>query len=137
MYFIHVRRRQTADNSDYSLICHTLTWSPGTNPAGTVLCPVQYEPLTPVSASLDLLLVEYVKVFPQELTIYNHPDVLVRSGSHRTDGTVFKGTFGHHTGRTDFHSAAGQTGGRRAFCSRLSDSTVQNNNSRRCGSSAH
>uniref|UniRef100_A0A3B5M437 Nucleoporin 210 n=1 Tax=Xiphophorus couchianus TaxID=32473 RepID=A0A3B5M437_9TELE len=37
-----------------------------------------YEPLTPVSATLELLLVEDVKVFPERVTIYNHPDVRVR-----------------------------------------------------------
>ncbi|KAJ8384181.1 hypothetical protein AAFF_G00207990 [Aldrovandia affinis] len=34
-----------------------------------------YNPLTPVSATLELLLVEDVRVSPQALTIYNHPDV--------------------------------------------------------------
>uniref|UniRef100_M4AT94 Nucleoporin 210 n=1 Tax=Xiphophorus maculatus TaxID=8083 RepID=M4AT94_XIPMA len=40
--------------------------------------PKPYEPLTPVSATLELLLVEDVKVFPERVTIYNHPDVRVR-----------------------------------------------------------
>ncbi|XP_030623640.1 nuclear pore membrane glycoprotein 210 [Chanos chanos] len=35
----------------------------------------QFEPLTPVSATLDLLLVEDVRVSPESVTIYNHPDV--------------------------------------------------------------
>uniref|UniRef100_A0A3P8X2Y5 Nucleoporin 210 n=1 Tax=Cynoglossus semilaevis TaxID=244447 RepID=A0A3P8X2Y5_CYNSE len=51
-----------------------------------------YEPLTPVSASLDLLLVEYVKVFPQELTIYNHPDVLVNLALREGSGHFFVNT---------------------------------------------
>ncbi|KAJ8257931.1 hypothetical protein GJAV_G00191270 [Gymnothorax javanicus] len=34
-----------------------------------------YDPLTPVLATLELLLVEDVKVSPQALTIYNHPEV--------------------------------------------------------------
>lgn len=38
----------------------------------------QYDPLTPVSATLELLLVEDVKVSPDRVTIYNHPDVRVR-----------------------------------------------------------
>uniref|UniRef100_A0A8B9HPM5 Nucleoporin 210 n=1 Tax=Astyanax mexicanus TaxID=7994 RepID=A0A8B9HPM5_ASTMX len=36
----------------------------------------QFEPLTPVSATLDLLLVEDVRVSPESVTIYNHPGVL-------------------------------------------------------------
>lgn len=39
----------------------------------------QYDPLIPVSATLELLLVEDVKVFPDTVTIYNHPDVQVSS----------------------------------------------------------
>ncbi|KAL4646368.1 nuclear pore membrane glycoprotein 210 isoform X1 [Arapaima gigas] len=38
-----------------------------------VLTP--YEPLSMVSATLELLLVEDVKVIPEAITIYNHPDV--------------------------------------------------------------
>lgn len=34
-----------------------------------------FEPLTPVSATLDLLLVEDVRVSPESVTIYNHPGV--------------------------------------------------------------
>lgn len=37
--------------------------------------PSPFEPLTPVSATLELLLVEDVKVSPDTVTIYNHPDV--------------------------------------------------------------
>uniref|UniRef100_A0A7N8YDB4 Nucleoporin 210 n=1 Tax=Mastacembelus armatus TaxID=205130 RepID=A0A7N8YDB4_9TELE len=37
-----------------------------------------YVSLTPVSATLELLLVEDVKVSPDTVTIYNHPDVRVR-----------------------------------------------------------
>lgn len=40
--------------------------------------PLQHDPLTPVSASIELMLVEDVRVSPEELTIYNHPDVQVR-----------------------------------------------------------
>ena len=35
----------------------------------------QYDPLTLVSATLELLLVEDVKARPETITIYNHPDV--------------------------------------------------------------
>ncbi|KAL1249483.1 hypothetical protein QQF64_020488, partial [Cirrhinus molitorella] len=34
-----------------------------------------FDPLSPVSATLDLLLVEDVRVTPDTITIYNHPDV--------------------------------------------------------------
>ncbi|XP_036388992.1 nuclear pore membrane glycoprotein 210 isoform X2 [Megalops cyprinoides] len=34
-----------------------------------------HEPLSPVSATLELLLVEDVRVSPEAVTIYNHPDV--------------------------------------------------------------
>lgn len=36
--------------------------------------------MTPVSATLELLLVEDVRVSPDTVTIYNHPDVRVRDG---------------------------------------------------------
>lgn len=44
---------------------------------GTAL-PLQYDPLVPVSASIELILVEDVRVSPEEVTIYNHPNVQVR-----------------------------------------------------------
>uniref|UniRef100_A0A672RXZ7 Nucleoporin 210 n=1 Tax=Sinocyclocheilus grahami TaxID=75366 RepID=A0A672RXZ7_SINGR len=36
---------------------------------------LEFDPLSPVSAMLDLLLVEDVRVTPDTITIYNHPDV--------------------------------------------------------------
>lgn len=47
------------------------------------LCCWQYDPLLPVSATLELLLVEDVKISPNILTIYNHPDVQVWTGLPR------------------------------------------------------
>lgn len=38
----------------------------------------QYDPLLPVSATIELLLVEDVKVIPDNVTIYNHPNVKVK-----------------------------------------------------------
>lgn len=38
----------------------------------------QFDPLIPVSATLELLLVEDVKISPDVVTIYDHPDVEVR-----------------------------------------------------------
>ncbi|XP_057177409.1 nuclear pore membrane glycoprotein 210 isoform X2 [Triplophysa rosa] len=46
-----------------------------------------FDPLSPVSATLDLLLVEDVRVTPNTITIYNHPDV-------RADLTLQEGS-GH------------------------------------------
>uniref|UniRef100_A0A8C2CM85 Nucleoporin 210 n=1 Tax=Cyprinus carpio TaxID=7962 RepID=A0A8C2CM85_CYPCA len=40
---------------------------------------IQFDPLSPVSATLDLLLVEDARVTPDTITIYNHPDVTVSS----------------------------------------------------------
>uniref|UniRef100_A0A8B9ZLT8 Nucleoporin 210 n=1 Tax=Anas platyrhynchos TaxID=8839 RepID=A0A8B9ZLT8_ANAPL len=43
--------------------------SPGLNLYGS------YEPLLPVSAAIELILVEDVKVSPTDVSIYNHPDI--------------------------------------------------------------
>ena len=40
-------------------------------------CFFQYEPLLPVSAAIELILVEDVKVSPTDVSIYNHPDIQV------------------------------------------------------------
>lgn len=37
----------------------------------------QHDPIVPVSASIELILVEDVRVSPEEVTIYNHPGVQV------------------------------------------------------------
>lgn len=37
----------------------------------------QHDPLVPVSASIELILVEDVRVSPEEMTVYNHPGVQV------------------------------------------------------------
>uniref|UniRef100_A0A8D0H3J3 Nucleoporin 210 n=1 Tax=Sphenodon punctatus TaxID=8508 RepID=A0A8D0H3J3_SPHPU len=46
---------------------------------------IPYEPLLPVSATIELILVDDVKVSPNQVTIYNHPkvkaDLLIREGS--------------------------------------------------------
>ncbi|KAM4571950.1 nuclear pore membrane glycoprotein 210 isoform 2-T2 [Fundulus diaphanus] len=54
--------------------------------------PSPYEPLTPVSATLELLLVEDVKVFPDKLTIYNHPDVRLDLTMQEGSGHFFVNT---------------------------------------------
>ncbi|XP_020785442.2 nuclear pore membrane glycoprotein 210 isoform X2 [Boleophthalmus pectinirostris] len=51
-----------------------------------------YEPLTPVSATLELLLVEDVKVTPNTVTIYNHPEVRVNLALLEGSGHFFVNT---------------------------------------------
>lgn len=49
------------------------------SPGSDVLAlPLQHDPLVPVSASIELILVEDVRVSPEEVTIYNHPGVQVQ-----------------------------------------------------------
>ncbi|XP_053281143.1 nuclear pore membrane glycoprotein 210 isoform X2 [Pleuronectes platessa] len=54
--------------------------------------PSPYDPLTPVSATLELLLVEDVKVSPDALTIYNHPDVRASLALREGSGHFFVNT---------------------------------------------
>uniref|UniRef100_A0A3B4AQW5 BIG2 domain-containing protein n=1 Tax=Periophthalmus magnuspinnatus TaxID=409849 RepID=A0A3B4AQW5_9GOBI len=51
-----------------------------------------YEPLTPVSATLELLLVEDVRVTPTAVTIYNHPEVRVNLALLEGSGHFFVNT---------------------------------------------
>ncbi|KAM7411620.1 hypothetical protein PAMA_021552 [Pampus argenteus] len=51
-----------------------------------------YDPLTPVSATLELLLVEDVKVSPDTVTIYNHPDVRANLALREGSGHFFVNT---------------------------------------------
>ncbi|XP_061114891.1 nuclear pore membrane glycoprotein 210 [Conger conger] len=51
-----------------------------------------YDPLTLVSATLELLLVEDVRVSPLELTIYNHPDVQAELTLKEGSGFFFVNT---------------------------------------------
>uniref|UniRef100_A0A8C6RJI4 Nucleoporin 210 n=1 Tax=Nannospalax galili TaxID=1026970 RepID=A0A8C6RJI4_NANGA len=46
-----------------------------------------HDPLVPVSASIELILVEDVRVNPEEVTIYNHPSVQV--DLHITEGSGY------------------------------------------------
>ncbi|GLD49968.1 nuclear pore membrane glycoprotein 210 isoform X1 [Lates japonicus] len=54
--------------------------------------PSPYDPLTPVSATLELLLVEDVKVSPDTVTIYNHPDVRANLALQEGSGHFFVNT---------------------------------------------
>ncbi|XP_068163279.1 nuclear pore membrane glycoprotein 210 [Antennarius striatus] len=51
--------------------------------------PSPYDPLTPVSATLDLLLVEDVKISPDAVTVYNHPDVQANLALQEGSGYFF------------------------------------------------
>uniref|UniRef100_A0A6Q2XNQ1 Nucleoporin 210 n=1 Tax=Esox lucius TaxID=8010 RepID=A0A6Q2XNQ1_ESOLU len=52
----------------------------------------QFDPLTPVSATLELLLVEDVTVSPDSVTIYNHPDVRAELTLREGSGYFFVNT---------------------------------------------
>ncbi|KAA8590872.1 hypothetical protein FQN60_001815 [Etheostoma spectabile] len=54
--------------------------------------PSPYDPMTPVSATLELLLVEDVKVSPDTVTIYNHPDVRANLALREGSGYFFVNT---------------------------------------------
>ncbi|KAM9856209.1 nuclear pore membrane glycoprotein 210 [Aulostomus maculatus] len=54
--------------------------------------PNPYDPLTPVSAALELMLVEDVKVSPDAVTIYNHPDVRANLALREGSGHFFVNT---------------------------------------------
>uniref|UniRef100_A0A8C8CTE7 BIG2 domain-containing protein n=1 Tax=Oncorhynchus tshawytscha TaxID=74940 RepID=A0A8C8CTE7_ONCTS len=58
--------------------------------AAKVLSP--FGPLTPVSATLELLLVEDVTVSPEAVTIYNHPDVRADLALREGSGYFFVNT---------------------------------------------
>uniref|UniRef100_A0A452QY33 Nucleoporin 210 n=1 Tax=Ursus americanus TaxID=9643 RepID=A0A452QY33_URSAM len=51
-----------------------------------------YDPLVPVSASIELILVEDVRVSPEEVTIYNHPNVQVELHIREGSGYFFLNT---------------------------------------------
>ncbi|XP_041655352.1 nuclear pore membrane glycoprotein 210 isoform X2 [Cheilinus undulatus] len=54
--------------------------------------PSLYESLTPVSATLELLLVEDVRISPDAVTIYNHPDVRANLALQEGSGYFFVNT---------------------------------------------
>ncbi|XP_072576304.1 nuclear pore membrane glycoprotein 210 isoform X1 [Vulpes vulpes] len=51
-----------------------------------------YDPLVPVSASIELILVEDVRVSPEEVTIYHHPSVQVELHIREGSGYFFLNT---------------------------------------------
>uniref|UniRef100_A0A8C8CVG6 BIG2 domain-containing protein n=1 Tax=Oncorhynchus tshawytscha TaxID=74940 RepID=A0A8C8CVG6_ONCTS len=60
--------------------------------SGTAAITVTFGPLTPVSATLELLLVEDVTVSPEAVTIYNHPDVRADLALREGSGYFFVNT---------------------------------------------
>ncbi|XP_040914179.1 nuclear pore membrane glycoprotein 210 [Toxotes jaculatrix] len=69
--------------------------------------PSPYEPLTPVSATLELLLVEDVKVSPDTVTIYNHPDVRANLALREGSGHFFINTSAKGIANVVFKEAQG------------------------------
>uniref|UniRef100_A0A7N5KGU2 Nucleoporin 210 n=2 Tax=Ailuropoda melanoleuca TaxID=9646 RepID=A0A7N5KGU2_AILME len=51
-----------------------------------------YDPLVPVSASIELILVEDVRVSPEEVTVYNHPSVQAELHIREGSGYFFLNT---------------------------------------------
>ncbi|XP_014635386.1 PREDICTED: nuclear pore membrane glycoprotein 210-like, partial [Ceratotherium simum simum] len=69
---------------------------PGVGPTppgsdGTRLA-LQHDPLVPVSASIELILVEDVRASPEEVTIYNHPAVQAELHIREGSGYFFLNT---------------------------------------------
>ncbi|KAJ8016202.1 hypothetical protein DPEC_G00004740 [Dallia pectoralis] len=58
--------------------------------AAKVLSP--FDPMTPVSATLELLLVEDVTVSPESITMYNHPDIRAELTLREGSGYFFVNT---------------------------------------------
>ncbi|XP_066553883.1 nuclear pore membrane glycoprotein 210 [Amia ocellicauda] len=66
-----------------------------------------YDPLSPVSATLELLLVEDVKVFPEAITIYNHPDVRAELAFRQGSGYFFVNTSIAGVANIAYHESKG------------------------------
>lgn len=67
---------------------------------------IPYEPLTPVTATLELLLVEDVKVTPNTVTIYNHPDVRINLALFEGSGHFFVNTSSKGIATVTFQEAS-------------------------------
>ncbi|ELR54201.1 Nuclear pore membrane glycoprotein 210, partial [Bos mutus] len=66
-----------------------------------------HDPLTPVSVSIELMLVEDVRVSPEELTIYNHPDVQAELHVREGSGYFFLNTSSADVVRVAYQEARG------------------------------
>uniref|UniRef100_A0A3P9JE26 Nucleoporin 210 n=1 Tax=Oryzias latipes TaxID=8090 RepID=A0A3P9JE26_ORYLA len=71
--------------------------------------PSPYEPLMPVSAMLELLLVEDVKVSPDLVTIYNHPNVHANLALQEGSGHFYLNTSARGIANVKFQKAQGAT----------------------------
>uniref|UniRef100_A0A8C7WMB9 Nucleoporin 210 n=1 Tax=Oryzias sinensis TaxID=183150 RepID=A0A8C7WMB9_9TELE len=71
--------------------------------------PSPYEPLMPVSAMLELLLVEDVKVSPDLVTIYNHPNVHANLALQEGSGHFYLNTSARGIANVKFLKAQGAT----------------------------
>ncbi|RVE70662.1 hypothetical protein OJAV_G00067530 [Oryzias javanicus] len=69
--------------------------------------PTPYEPLVPVSAMLELLLVEDVKVSPDSVTIYNHPNVHANLALQEGSGHFYLNTSARGIANVKFQKAQG------------------------------
>ncbi|XP_076972518.1 nuclear pore membrane glycoprotein 210 isoform X2 [Tamandua tetradactyla] len=65
------------------------------------------EPLVPVSASIELILVEDVRVSPEEVTIYNHPGVQAELHIREGSGYFFLNTSVGDVARVAYEEARG------------------------------
>lgn len=66
-----------------------------------------HDPLLPVSASIELILVEDVRVSPEEVTIYNHPGVQVELHIREGSGYFFLNTSSADVIRVAYQEARG------------------------------
>uniref|UniRef100_A0A8C5CHL2 Nucleoporin 210 n=1 Tax=Gadus morhua TaxID=8049 RepID=A0A8C5CHL2_GADMO len=84
---------------------NALGYQPPHLDAAKALSP--YDPLTPVSATLDLLLVEDVTITPSAVTIYNHPDVRADLSLREGSGHFFVNTSLKGVAEVTFQGAVG------------------------------
>ncbi|XP_078065799.1 nuclear pore membrane glycoprotein 210 [Mustelus asterias] len=65
----------------------------------------RYDPLIPVSATIELLLVEDVKVIPDNITIYNHPKVKAELSLKEGSGYFFINTSATNLAKVNYQEA--------------------------------
>ncbi|XP_038668645.1 nuclear pore membrane glycoprotein 210 [Scyliorhinus canicula] len=65
----------------------------------------RYDPLIPVAATIELLLVEDVKVIPDNITIYNHPNVKAELSLQEGSGYFFINTSATNLARVNYQEA--------------------------------
>uniref|UniRef100_A0A8D1VQ39 BIG2 domain-containing protein n=1 Tax=Sus scrofa TaxID=9823 RepID=A0A8D1VQ39_PIG len=103
---------QKKGHGEQALFCQGeacgLAWG-GPQPPGSdsAALPLQHDPLLPVSASIELILVEDVRVSPEEVTIYNHPGVQVELHIREGSGYFFLNTSSADVIRVAYQEARG------------------------------